>query len=197
MPFYIAENPIDNTVLIKDANSSEWGEYLYEDPSDRPAEVTKWYDILCQHNEEVVHFWRQFRLDADCLVIELKKQVFPRPVKEDCAPILSFKEDYPILFECLDAVFGLMMSNSMQVAIVDRLQCRERIRKVTVQKFWKELNVGGKVPDFKVLWMSTIKSFPHLLRFHRGGVNGIITSRTVAMTVIGKYLTMLQRKPPR
>ena len=41
--------------------------------------------------------------------------------------------------------------------------------------------------------MSAIKSFPHLLRFHRGGVIGIITSRTVAMTVIGKYLTAAKK----
>ena len=28
------------------------------------------------------------------------------------APLLKFKHEYPILFDCLQAVFGLMMSNS-------------------------------------------------------------------------------------
>ena len=348
----LAENPTGNTVLIQDANSSEWGQYLYEDPSDRPADVKKWYDVLCQHPEEVVHFWRQFRLDADCVVKELKtltKQTCARPVKDDCAPILSFKKDYPVLFECLDAVFGLMMSNSRlceqmhgalrhglrsqqgmdevdarrsyevvngylfkqerrhaylsvrkakrqkvsrkhnntktQITMVsdqlteylpkwlkqakellqqpnhrvptlsdikamgrreqdknnvaiqmrahnekaaslrrqklsvdaikqraidiipsndnilrmgqERLQSRERIRELIVQRFWKELEDGGKVLGFKALWMSAVKSFPRILRFNRttnsGPPQSIITSRASAMKVIGKYLTAAKK----
>ncbi len=74
---------------------------------------------------------------------------------------------------------------------VDRLQRRERINEVSVQKFWKELKVDGKAPAAKDLWMSAIKTFPHLLPFHRHGTAPtIIKSRGAAFTVIGKYLAL-------
>ena len=36
----------------------------------------------------------------------------PLHLKQEQAPLLAFKNEYPVLFECLHATFGLMMSNS-------------------------------------------------------------------------------------
>jgi len=61
-----------------------------------------------------VHFWRQFGLDRPCVVRDLQRlssETKSRLSKKK-AHLLLFKETYPILFECLEAVFGMMMSNS-------------------------------------------------------------------------------------
>lgn len=52
----------------------------------------------------------------------------------------------------------------------ERLQCREHICNITTKKYWVELEMNGKRPNFRVLWLSAVKTFPHLLPFHRGGV---------------------------
>lgn len=104
----LRENPIEEVELIHDPDSSEWGIL-------RDASTCPWYDILCNHTEDVVHFWRQFRLNSEHIVEELKKlskQVEPIPLHEDTAPILAFRNKYPILFECLGAIFRRMPSNS-------------------------------------------------------------------------------------
>ena len=36
----------------------------------------------------------------------------PLSLKKDQAPLLAFKNEYKVLFECLHATFGMMMSNS-------------------------------------------------------------------------------------
>ncbi|KAL7498156.1 hypothetical protein ACHAWT_009680, partial [Skeletonema menzelii] len=354
----LAQNPVaDGTVLIHDADSSEWGDYLYDDLANCPVEVRQWYTVLCQHSEEVVHFWRQFCLNKDSLVNELKKlskQSCARPVNGDTAPILTFKEEYPTLFECLEAVFGMMMSNSRlceqmhgalryglrieqgmdevdarrdyevvfgylfkqerrekdlsgrgakrqkvshkhnnskdQLTMIsaqlteylpkwlkeanellqqpnhgipsltetrnkgrrdqdkkniatqleahdekvgtltrekltvdamkeeadrttpsndkllrmgeERLQCREHICNITTKKYWVELEIGGRRPHFHVLWFTAVKTFPHLLPFHRGGFQiprpywrniTQIRTKTIATNIIGSYLSMAKK----
>jgi len=77
--------------------------------------ITATDDIICKHEEAVVHFWQQFELNKKCLLPDLKKlskEVTIRPVDGETAPILTFKAEYPILFEKIEAVFGMMMSNS-------------------------------------------------------------------------------------
>lgn len=351
----LAENPVDGVVLIHDTDSSEWGEYLYDNPSDRPKEVQKWYTILRQYPEELVHFWRQFRLNAGCLVNEFKKlskQYHVRPLNGDTAPLLTFKEEYPILFESLEAVFGMMMSNSRlceqmhgalrhglrdeqgmdevdarrdyevvygymfkqgrrekdlssreakrqkvsnthnntkdQLTMIseqlteylprwskeanellrkpnhgipsltdikkrgrrvqdkkniatqleahdekaatmtrekltidaikeeaakttpsndnllrmgeERLQSREHICTITTKKYWNDLEIDGRRPNYRILWISAVKTFPHLLPFHRGSIKSvennhitIITNKTTATSIIGSYLKMAKK----
>ena len=106
---------IEGAILIPDLDSGKWGPFIYQDPSERPMEEQKWYNILSKRSEEVVHFWRQFGLNRGCVADDLqrlsqRKEALPTP--NGSAPLLVFRDEYKILFECLHAVFGLMMSNS-------------------------------------------------------------------------------------
>jgi len=84
----------------------------------------------------------------------------------------------------------------------ERLQCREHICNITTKKYWVELEMNGKRPNFRVLWLSAVKSFPHLLPFHRGGVQiptphrdniTVIRNKTTATNIIGSYISMAKK----
>jgi hypothetical protein len=74
----------------------------------------QWYDLISSCREDIIHWWRQLRLDNPCLLRDL--QYLSNNTRgmhsRDTAPLLAFKKDFPILFECIYAVFGLMMSHS-------------------------------------------------------------------------------------
>ena len=111
------ENPLDDDeaeLLVHQPTSNNWGRFSYSATDTRPEDEQQWYDLLSNHQDDVVHWWRQFGLNKECLVVELQK-LSRSTGKRRCdgkAPLLVFKADYPILFECLYAVFGMMMSNS-------------------------------------------------------------------------------------
>ena len=100
--------------LIHEPQSSKWGQYIYTDSTMRPADDKRWYDLISSCHEDIIHWWRQFRLDSTCLLRDLQYlSNNTRGVQgKNIAPLLAFKEDFPILFECIYAVFGLMMSHS-------------------------------------------------------------------------------------
>ena len=102
------------TPLIHEPQSSKWGQYIYTDSTMRPADDKRWYDLISSCREDIIHWWRQFRLDSTCLLRDLQYlSNNTRGVQgKNTAPLLAFKEDFPILFECIYAVFGLMMSHS-------------------------------------------------------------------------------------
>ena len=110
------ENPIDEDVdcLIHDADSQKWGVYKYDSENTvRPPSEKKWYDILSKQPKDVVHWWRQFGLNKECLIDDLQRlssQINVTPASGP--PLKRFQSKYPILLECLHSVFGLMMSNS-------------------------------------------------------------------------------------
>jgi len=51
-------------------------------------------------------------LNSKYLTKDLQKLSVSLENSRGKAPLLKFKYEYPVLFECLHAVFGLMMSNS-------------------------------------------------------------------------------------
>ena len=102
------------TPLIHEPQSSKWGQYIYTDSTKRPADDKRWYDLISSCRDDIIHWWRQLRFDSACLLRDLQYlSNNTRGVKgKNTAPLLAFKEDFPILFECIYAVFGLMMSHS-------------------------------------------------------------------------------------
>ena len=75
------ENPLsednDTDTLIQDAESLSWGRHVYDNASDWPDEETKWYNILLHHTDDVIHFWRQFGFNRECITSDL-----PRLIRE-------------------------------------------------------------------------------------------------------------------
>ena len=62
----------------------------------------------------MVHWWRQFGLNSLGLVHDLQRLTRgpTGAIIKKNPPLIHFQQMYPVLFECLHAVFGLMMSNS-------------------------------------------------------------------------------------
>ena len=78
---------------------------------EQTADVTRWYDILSQDSEDTVHWYRQFCLDREVVIHDLYKLSKVKPF--DRSPgIINFKNEYPVLFDALYAVFRLLPSNS-------------------------------------------------------------------------------------
>ena len=64
------KNPLDDDdtdILIHDQDSDNWGGYKYSELSECPVEERKWYDLLINHSDDVVHWWRQLGLNRECL----------------------------------------------------------------------------------------------------------------------------------
>ncbi|EJK53676.1 hypothetical protein THAOC_26834, partial [Thalassiosira oceanica] len=113
----------EDIVLIREAGDPAWGLYQYDDmtlqKADRPADEQKWYNLLTRSNsdiEDLIHFWRQFCLNFPVVTDDLQRlskvsEVDAMKVDEG-APLLKFKTDYPVLFDCMYSVFGTMLSNS-------------------------------------------------------------------------------------
>ena len=110
--------PFD-VVLIQDVGEA-WGTYIYDDSTNRPEEEQRWYNLLTVDKtaiNDLIHFWRQFCLNWHCVTEDLQKlskeYYDPNQVQDDnVIPPVIFQQKYPVLFECLYAVFGAMMSNS-------------------------------------------------------------------------------------
>ena len=99
--------------VIRDRDSDAWGKYQYDDPTERPADEKIWYDQLMKCPEEALHWWRQFCLDWDIVADDLRKlSKEAGPCTCDESPLEAFRVQCPVLYDCLHAVFGMMMSNS-------------------------------------------------------------------------------------
>ena len=103
-------------LLIQDAGDA-WGAYIYSNPSDRPQDEQLWYELLTKSDDtinDLVHFWQQFCLNWPVVTGDLQKlsKSNESTPAGDIAPLTVFEGKYPVLFECLYAVFGAMMSNS-------------------------------------------------------------------------------------
>ncbi|EJK52059.1 hypothetical protein THAOC_28715 [Thalassiosira oceanica] len=113
----------EDVILIREAGDPAWGLYQYDDmtlqKADRPADEQKWYNLLTRSNsdiEDLIHFWRQFCLNFPVVTDDLQRlskvwEVDAMKVDEG-APLLKFKTEYPVLFDCMYSVFGTMLSNS-------------------------------------------------------------------------------------
>jgi hypothetical protein len=119
---HILKDDLAPDILIEDPLSPKWGFFDYtKNPSSRPANEQVWYDVLSSQTEDVIHWWHQLHLDKNCLEEDLQRlSRMPGSTATDSssnssdegATYLQFTVNYPILFECLHATFGLMMSNS-------------------------------------------------------------------------------------
>ena len=110
--------PLDDDetdILIHDQDSDNWGRYKYSELSECPVEERKKYDLLINHSDDVVHWWRQLGLNRECVKSDLQK-LSRRGTYGDGnskqSPLLAFKCEYEVLCKYLYAVFGLMISNS-------------------------------------------------------------------------------------
>lgn len=86
-----------------------------DSPSERPEEEQLWYNQLSKEPEKTLHWWQQFCLDWPCLSDDLQRrsrETGPPRESANESPLVSFKAACPVLYECLESVFGLMMSNS-------------------------------------------------------------------------------------
>ncbi len=117
--FHENENNVPDDVLLIHQPGESWGKYVYASNSDRPDDEKAWYDLLTSSPamiDDLIHFWRQFCLNWNVLTGDLQKlskaNANMDPVEDGVSPLTSFEGKYPILFECLYAVFGAMMSNS-------------------------------------------------------------------------------------
>ena len=102
-------------LLILDKDSSDWPALKYDRANRRPDDEQRWYDILKPQSDDVVHWWQQLGLSKECLATDLKRmstRSAPLSLKKYQAPLLAFKNAHKVLFECLHATFGMMMSNS-------------------------------------------------------------------------------------
>ena len=107
--------------LILDAGNA-YGTYVYDSSNDRPPDEQFFYQLLTCSDaviKDLIHFWQQFCLNWPCLVEDLQKlsNMYPDGDVQDehVVCIVIFSQDFPVLFECLYAVFGCMMSNSCLV----------------------------------------------------------------------------------
>jgi len=107
-------------VLIHDAdNDDKWGKFKYANPDDRPDNEKAWYNLLTKSEESIndlIYFWRQFCLNYSQLTDDLqalsKVYSFEDINAGEGAPLVMFKTNFPVLFDCLYSVFGTMLSNS-------------------------------------------------------------------------------------
>ena len=104
----LRENPVEGVTLIHDAESSIW---VFSCGS-RTGQEHKWYKLLSAMVSDVIHWWGQIGLNSGCLTKDLQQLSGSVENSVGKAPLLKFKHEYSVLFECLHAVFGLMMSNS-------------------------------------------------------------------------------------
>jgi len=112
-------NLINDVDTASDLSSPIWGRYIYNNPEERPDDEEAWYNLLSKNEESIndlIHFWLQFCMNWPILTDDLqhlsKATEASAMAGGEGASLLIFKSKYSILFECLDAVFGTMMSNS-------------------------------------------------------------------------------------
>ncbi len=107
-------------ILIHDADNEEmWGRFKYANAGERPDEEKVWYNLLTQSEEQIedlIHWWRQLCLNFEILKEDLQTLSRVSDVQllnaGEGAPLIEFKTNYPVLYDCLYSVFGTMLSNS-------------------------------------------------------------------------------------
>ena len=80
------------------------------------ANEEKWYKILELDYITTCHFFQQFGLNREVIQNDFKK-LYNNDVVTSRDPTISkplaiFKNKYPVIYDCLDATFGLLPSNS-------------------------------------------------------------------------------------
>ena len=73
---------------------------------------------------DAIRWWRQIGLNSDCLTKDLQQLFGSLENSVGKTPLLKFKHEYSVLFECLHAVFGLMMSNQGHLGIYYYVETR-------------------------------------------------------------------------
>ena len=106
-------------ILILDVdNDFRWGQLKYTNSEDQPKYEKYWYNLLTKSDEHInnlIHWWRQFRLNYPVLDKDLqslsKVSMVGYIVVGEGAHLNKLKSNYPVLFDCLYYVFGTMLSN--------------------------------------------------------------------------------------
>lgn len=104
---------VDPVILIHDIESEEWGSFKYENRADRPADEQEWYNLMTKSEDaidDLIHWWRQLCLNYTVLIDDLQKLSKVSTGEElnagEGAPLIKFKTEYPVLFDCLYSSFG-------------------------------------------------------------------------------------------
>ena len=86
---------LPGVTLIHDQDSTKWGPFKHLSPSLRPDDEKKWHGLLSSQAEDVVHWWRQFGLNRECLVDDLQQlssRNEPLPLPKGTAPLVAFED---------------------------------------------------------------------------------------------------------
>lgn len=100
-------------------DGTEWGQYKNLSHFTEPEKA--WYEVISQDDENLLHFWKQFGFQRNCIRNELKRlsrQTTPTNDKPSKTPLNDFAEAYPIIYESLFAAFGFSSSNSRIVEML-------------------------------------------------------------------------------
>ena len=116
--FHNFANMIPTGVALVHDLGGNWGTYKFNDPTQRPDDEKLWYNHLSRSIklvDRLIQYWRILSLNAPILTQDLQvlsKKQEDSFVCNNGSPLPVFATDYPILFECLYATFGAMMSNN-------------------------------------------------------------------------------------
>ena len=92
---------------------ASWNDYAKEtDDTEQTPDITRWYDILSQDSDDTVHWYRQLCLYYEVVLPDIYKLSQEKPSNSRSSGIINFKNEYPVLFDALYAVFRLLPSNS-------------------------------------------------------------------------------------
>ncbi|KAL7453283.1 hypothetical protein ACHAWC_004950 [Mediolabrus comicus] len=107
----------DNKPNLDDGTA--WGQYKNLSRFTEPEKA--WYDVISQDGEDnLLHFWKQFGFQRNCIRNELKRlsrETTPRD-ESSKTPLKDFAKAYPIIYESLFAAFGFSSSNSRIVEML-------------------------------------------------------------------------------
>ena len=84
-----------------------WGKYNPENTTDKSM-----YDLIESNQEDMCHYFRQFGFGCACIEEDLKRLTLHRHEEPPTEALTFFRATFPILFEALEAKFGLMPSST-------------------------------------------------------------------------------------
>ena len=62
----LRQNPVDEVIYLHDEASLAWGKI-------NPDTGKMWSNILFNHVDDIVHFWRQVGLSQECVLSDLQR----------------------------------------------------------------------------------------------------------------------------
>ena len=128
-------------------NDETWGRFKEDNDTDKAT-----MDLIKDNVDDLCHYFQQFGLGCACIGDNLKKltlhNVEDDSLEDDEEALLFFKRIFPILFECLEAKFGLMPSTTRIIEQKHR-QIRDSLKILVGQDFTDAQHKYISNMDFK------------------------------------------------